>query len=151
MDFKGLKSKYPDVPVLALSGSMSPKMIQGYVNFLEIDTCQLIEKHPDRSNIYYKVVPISPGKVADAIVEYIKGTGLEEDCHNDSCGIIYCRTPKHCEDLQARLEEEGITALVYHGKLSEEMKSSAFQLWKNNRCNIMVATVSLFLRSSCTV
>ena len=79
MDFKGLKNKYPTVPILALSGSMSPNMIQEYADFLDIHACYLIEKYPDRPNIHYKIVEAPSGKIntIDAVVDYIKEFGYD--------------------------------------------------------------------------
>ena len=71
MEFQGFKARYPDVPILALSGSMNPEMIETYIDFMDIDTCYLVHKNPDRSNIYYKIVhPV--GKMVDGVIEYIK-------------------------------------------------------------------------------
>lgn len=72
MQFEGLKSKYPGVPILALTGSMNPSMIQDYVNFIGIENCLLVQNYPDRPNIYYRVIPlVTKEKVVEELIRYV--------------------------------------------------------------------------------
>ena len=72
MEFNNVKARYPNVPVLAMSGSMNEAMICKYLDFMEIDNCILVHTYPDRPNIFYRVIPIICQKVGDAVTKYIE-------------------------------------------------------------------------------
>ena len=72
MQFEGLKNKYPGVPILALTGSMNPSMIQDYVDFVKVKKCLLVENYPDRPNIYYRVIPlVTKERVVEELISYV--------------------------------------------------------------------------------
>ncbi|KAH8117483.1 P-loop containing nucleoside triphosphate hydrolase protein [Phellopilus nigrolimitatus] len=139
MELRVLKKRVPNIPILALSGSMSPTKLKSYVKHMGIQGCQLISKHPDRPNIYYDIIPMDDKGMDAEIVKYVKSGNRQSPTFS---GIVYCRTPRHCNVLQKRLKKAGISSVLYTGQMAQEKKTMSYQLWKHNFCYLMLATIS---------
>ncbi|MDE7379414.1 MAG: RecQ family ATP-dependent DNA helicase [Clostridia bacterium] len=58
-------------------------------------------------------------------------------------GIIYCLTTRDCDYLAEFLNQNGISALPYHAKLTDEQAVEAEEAFMNNRIKALVATIKL--------
>jgi hypothetical protein len=59
-----------------------------------------------------------------------------------SCGIIYARVRKTCDELAAFLQERGISARPYHRGLGSSQLDTTLEAWtEGDGCDIVVATV----------
>ncbi|ACV62200.1 ATP-dependent DNA helicase, RecQ family [Desulfofarcimen acetoxidans DSM 771] len=58
-------------------------------------------------------------------------------------GIIYCLTVADCDRVARWLQEKGINALEYHGKLGNDLRKEREQKLLDNEIKALVATVAL--------
>ncbi|EJD06070.1 P-loop containing nucleoside triphosphate hydrolase protein [Fomitiporia mediterranea MF3/22] len=142
MQLQNLKEKYTSVPILALSGSISQKILHDSERFLGVQDCKIVTKNPDRPNICYQVINMEH-KGLECTAAIVKFLEASLRWNGEQSGIIYCRTPERCRKLQKTLNSEGILATCYFGQeMSEEERSCSYQLWKQNHVRIMIATVA---------
>mmetsp|Transcript_28362 Transcript_28362/g.47595 ORF Transcript_28362/g.47595 Transcript_28362/m.47595 type:complete len:145 (+) Transcript_28362:294-728(+) len=64
----------------------------------------------------------------------------EDSSSSSSVGIIYCVFTSDCEVVAKHLQQCGVGATVYHGKLSEQDKQLAYHQWMSGEVSIVVAT-----------
>lgn len=62
--------------------------------------------------------------------------------HNNECGIVYCVLPQNVAKNQSELLKRNISAVKYHGQLSEEVKTSSLNKWMSGEASVMVANSS---------
>lgn len=86
----------------------------------------------DRPNLFYEVVKAS--SKFSYLINYLKGNFKEDS------GIIYCATRKTVESLARKLNEEGISAVAYHGGMESEIRQKNQDDFIYNRTRIIVAT-----------
>ena len=74
------------------------------------------------------------------ILEYI--TGLASRRGSGSCGIVYARTRKTCDELAEFLRRRGIQARPYHRGIAAQRLDTTLREWsEGDRCDVVVATV----------
>ncbi len=67
----------------------------------------------------------------------------EQDKKITKCGIIFCATTIEVDLVTDYLNTQKINAIRYHSKLSQQTKINNFQLWYEDKINIIVATGAL--------
>ena len=60
--------------------------------------------------------------------------------HADDSGIIYCSTRKTVEEVGEKLNKAGLSAIIYHAGLEDEVRKQNQEDFVYDRKNIMVAT-----------
>lgn len=86
----------------------------------------------DRPNLFYQVIKVS--NKFSYLLDYLKNNFQEES------GIIYCATRKTVESLAKKLNQEGISAIGYHGGMAAEERQDNQDDFIFNRSRIIVAT-----------
>src|SRR5262249_45177758 len=86
-----------------------------------------------RANLTYRVLPRQD--VMKQVREVI-------DRHEGEAGIIYCRTRRDVDDISAALQNKGVQALPYHAGMGSEQRHSTQDAFREERCNVVVATVA---------
>lgn len=95
----------------------------------------LLSQSFNRPNLRYKILP----KKRDAetgIVQFIK------EKHPNETGIIYCYARAKTEEVAMKLRTQGLQARHFHARLAEEDRKRVQQLWQNDECKIIVATIA---------
>ncbi len=109
------------------------------------DICELFTEHGfnlqlipastmSRNNLDYQVIPASNDK-NKPMFEAVR-TALDQG----GCALVYTTTRKDAERLAALLEQEGLEAKHYHGKIAKEQKALILQEFKQGSLNIITAT-----------
>lgn len=125
-----LKENFPNVPILALTASATPKVKEDILTLLKIEHATRFEKSFDRYNIAYMVF-----EVEDKL--YRMTQILKK---NPEPGIVYVRNRKSCIEISRKLTQSGINATYYHGGLSNAEKSKNMTLWTSEKVQVIVAT-----------
>lgn len=141
-DYKQLhifKREFPETPVLGLTATATPQVIMDIKKMLNIPKCQLFTGSFYRPNLVYEIRPTSMKDNIHDLVDLIT-----ERFKNQS-GIIYCLSIKETEDVASKLTSLGVDCQAYHAQLDNRVRSQIQQLWYNNTCKVIAATVAFGL------
>ncbi|MDR2287251.1 MAG: RecQ family ATP-dependent DNA helicase [Prevotellaceae bacterium] len=120
----------PDAPVLALTATATPKVVDDIMEKLHFKKPNLLKKSFERTNLIY-IVRTTENKPAYLLNILRKEPGS---------GIVYVRSRGATKEIAQRLQNEGISADFYHAGLSPEMRNSKQDDWQSGRTRIIVAT-----------
>lgn len=125
-----VRKLFPDVPVLALTATATPVVVDDIMQRLEFGQPHVLRKSFARDNITYVVRPCSE-KLAELvhILRSVAGTA-----------IVYVRSRKRTKLISDELNRMGIHADFYHAGLAVEVKEDKQNKWKGDECRVMVAT-----------
>ncbi|MDE6304823.1 MAG: RecQ family ATP-dependent DNA helicase [Paramuribaculum sp.] len=126
-----LRKLFPEVPVLALTASATPRVADDIMERLEFRPgSNKFALSFDRPNLSY-VVRQTDSKDLQ-LVRILNSVG--------GCGIVYVRSRKRTREIARLLCDEGISADFYHAGLDPAEKDLKQNRWKDNTTRIMVAT-----------
>ncbi|EGO29247.1 hypothetical protein SERLADRAFT_445074 [Serpula lacrymans var. lacrymans S7.9] len=154
-ELRKLRQYFPDVPILALSATCPPKVLNDILKILQMKhtvdgkaaTRQgtvYFSAPLYRKNLHYAVLPkpSSTTQVIEAMVEYI----LEK--HRDESGIVYCSTKKDTESVAENLHQISggvIKAGVYHSEVPDGKKEQLHRQWRQGDVQVVCATIAFGL------
>ncbi|MFZ4400011.1 MAG: RecQ family ATP-dependent DNA helicase [Bacteroidales bacterium] len=119
-----------NVPLLALSATATPEVVDDIQNKLEFKQKNVFQKSFERKNLNYFVIK-SDDKLARLlrVINKLKGTG-----------IIYVRSRKKTVDIANFLNKNNIKAGYYHAGLDHKIRNEQQKLWMNDKNRVIVAT-----------
>ncbi len=125
-----LREYLPDVPVLALTATATPKVATDIMDKLRFKQPNLLSTSFERKNLAYVVRQTAdkPNQML-SILKRVQG-----------CGIIYVRNRRKAKEIAYFLKKQGILANYYHAGLNDEERAVRQDQWKNNAIRIIVAT-----------
>ncbi len=125
-----IRELLPGVPVLALTASATPKVIDDIQKHLKFKQPNVFKKSFARENLIY-YVKNTPDKLGQLLklTRKLQGTG-----------IVYVRSRRRTEELAYFLKQNGISADFYHAGLAFREKERKQNAWKNDKTRIIVAT-----------
>uniref|UniRef100_A0A2N9I5F3 ATP-dependent DNA helicase n=1 Tax=Fagus sylvatica TaxID=28930 RepID=A0A2N9I5F3_FAGSY len=131
-----LRSRLPDVPILALTATAVPKVQQDVIESLCLQNPLVLKSSFNRPNIYYEGIRYSSNKdlLGDAyadLSDLLKSSG-------DVCAIVYCLERTACDDLSAHLSKSGISC----AGLNNKVRTSVLDNWISSKIQVVVATVA---------
>ncbi|MDE6484888.1 MAG: RecQ family ATP-dependent DNA helicase [Duncaniella sp.] len=125
-----LRDVFPYVPVLALTASATPAVVDDIMKVLRFRSRNVLSRSFLRDNISY-VVRIVDDKMR-MLTDVLRSTA--------GCAIVYVRSRRRTREIAAALGAEGISADYYHAGLSPEEKEEKQNRWKRDETRVMVAT-----------
>ena len=125
-----LRELAPDVPVLALTASATPAVVEDIFDKLEFREKNLFQAGFGRRNLSY-VVRETENK-PEQLLRIIHRVG-------DS-GIVYTRTRERSEKIAEFLRNNEVAADFYHGGLANAMRGIKQDKWLRGELQVMVAT-----------
>ncbi len=125
-----LRKYFPKAPLLALTATATPEVIEDIQDKLLFREKNVIEGEFTRKNLTF-FVRKTDSKLADLVkvVKSIRGSG-----------IVYLRNRKKTKEVADHLNRNNIKADYYHAGLSYEIRSLKQEGWTKNKIRIMVAT-----------
>ena len=120
----------PGVPVLALTASATPRVVDDIMSVLKFRTRNLFTKSFARPNISYLVRHTDCKE--QLLLKVLRSTA--------GTAIVYVRSRRRTREIAEMLNLEGISADYYHAGLSPEEKNEKQNLWKTDRTRVIVAT-----------
>lgn len=123
----------PDVPVLALTATATPKVVEDICDKLTLSTphtFNIFRMSFERKNLTYLV-----SYAMDKRTELIR---LLDD--KQGAAIVYVRSRRHAREVAELLTEAGLNATFYHAGLEHAVKDQRQRDWQHDRVRIMVAT-----------
>jgi ATP-dependent DNA helicase RecQ len=120
----------PDVPLLALTATAVPAVIDDIQKKLEFRKKNLFSKSFERKNLTYYVIK-EEDKLSRLvkIIRKVKG-----------CGIVYVRNRRHTKEIAGYLNKQGIRATFYHAGLDHKDREKRQNLWMKEEKNVIVST-----------
>jgi ATP-dependent DNA helicase RecQ len=127
-----LRELLPEVPVLALTASATPRVKKDLAEQLRIADAVVFEGSLRRSNLGLHL-KFSPNKERQLLrlLDRLQGAG-----------IIYAKTRRVCEQLSELLNAEGYHAGYFHAGLEQRAKEGVQNRWISNELPIIVATTA---------
>ncbi len=126
----------PDVPVIALTATATPKVQSDIVKNLDLKEPNIFISSFNRPNLYYEVLPkIKKSQTDESIVRFIKSMKKKS-------GIIYTLNRKTTEELAAILQANGVTAVAYHAGLDGKLRSERQDQFLNEDVQVICATIA---------
>ena len=130
LNIAALRAMFPAAPVLALTASATPEVIDDISRQLHMKSPAIFRKSFTRDNISYIVrdSDYKEGKAID-ILNKVPGTA-----------IVYVRSRRRTREIAAILSAAGISADFYHAGLLPEEKEERQNAWKSGATRVIVAT-----------
>jgi len=125
-----LKELVPNVPMIALTATATPKVVGDIVENLQLEQVQIFKDSFSRSNIVFKVKH-SEDKLYQLKKYMDKVPGS---------AIVYVRSRKMSISLANFLIRNGISASFFHGGIPKSDKEEKLNLWLSGKVRAMVAT-----------
>lgn len=121
-----IKKTFPNVPVLAVTATATPRVVDDIINLLGIQGVSTYSLGTRRTNLEIAVYPKQQF----------------ESCEFTDPTIIYVQTRKICEKVYDLLSAKGLKCGKYHGGMSKIDKDSNHSMFATGDILIIVATVS---------
>ncbi len=130
LNISSIRKVFPCVPVLALTATATPMVVEDIMQRLEFKQRNVYSKSFARDNLSY-VVRHTTEKMAELthILGRVAGTA-----------IVYVRSRKRTKVISDFLNASGIKADYYHAGLSHEEKEDKQNKWKDGEIRVVVAT-----------
>ena len=122
------------IPIIALTATATPKVQDDIIKNLKITDAKVFKSSFNRPNLYYEV-RTKTSQVDIEIIKFIKS-------NNGKSGIVYCLARKSVEELTEALKVNGINALPYHAGLDSKTRARNQDMFLNEDCNVIVATIA---------
>ncbi|MEO6314804.1 MAG: DNA helicase RecQ [Chitinophagaceae bacterium] len=126
----------PDIPVIALTATATPKVQSDIVKNLELRKPRIFISSFNRSNLYYEILPkVKKEDTLKSIVRFIV-------TNKGKSGIIYTLNRKTTEELAELLVSNGIKAVAYHAGLDSKLRATRQDLFLKEDTQVIVATIA---------
>ncbi|HEY6901980.1 MAG TPA: ATP-dependent DNA helicase RecQ, partial [Puia sp.] len=125
-----LRGNLPGVPVLALTASATPAVMDDIQEKLKLESPAVFRLPFTRPNLSYSLftVPNKLQKIAE-ILSKVSGSA-----------IVYCKTRKATRDISEGLVRLGIPSLAYHAGLPQEERIHRQESWLKDKVRVIVST-----------
>lgn len=125
-----LRKLLPDVPVLALTATATPEVVDDIQEKLCFKKKNVFRKSFERTNLSYLVRNVEDkNKYLLRIINQSKGSG-----------IVYTRNRKSTREIALFLVQQNIRADYYHAGLSNAVRNRKQEDWMSGRTRVIVAT-----------
>lgn len=125
-----LRQLVPNVPVLALTATATPKVVDDIQDYLGFAEKNVFRMSFERKNLRY-IVRTTENKFNE-LVHILRSV--------EGPAIVYTRSRQGTVDVAQALVVEGFTALHYHAGLSNVEKDVRQRSWQEDDTRVMVAT-----------
>ncbi len=133
----GLKRRFPNTPVLALTATATPEVTRDIVDQLGMRNPSIFRGSFLRDNLHISAIPKSelPRSTRHAIVELVASRRGES-------GIVYCFSRRSTESLAEELKSAGLSAGHYHAGLDPSERTRVQDAFRDGRIDVVVATIA---------
>jgi len=126
----------PDVPVIALTATATPKVQSDIIKNLDLRTPHIYTSSFNRPNLYYEIQPkIKKEQTLKSIVKFISQ-------NKGKSGIIYTTNRKTTEELAELLQKNDIKAVAYHAGIDSKIRAERQDQFLNEDVQVIVATIA---------
>jgi len=120
-------------PVLALTATATPQVIDDILQQLGIKNAEIIQTGTRRENLQFEVVRTVNSAAKLARLKQV----LSEE---RGSGIIYCATVRHANEIYEWLTDAGENVVHYHGKMRIKDRNHSQAMFMDGKVHAVVAT-----------
>ena len=120
----------PTINIIALTATATKKVVDDIIENLNLSKTSIFKKSFYRNNLAYQIIK-NENKLGKLEQIFKK---------NPFPTIIYVNSRKKTEDISNFINAKGYLSTFYHGGMTNESKTIAFDSWMNEDRLIMVAT-----------
>lgn len=125
-----IRELLPDVPVLALTATATPEVVDDIQEKLHFKEKNVFRKSFKRTNLAY-VVRVTENKEEQLVKILNKVQGAS---------VVYVRNRKRTKEIADILVKNNITAEHFHAGLKNETKDERQNRWKSGKTRVIVST-----------
>ena len=146
LEIANIRKLLPEVPVLALTATATPQVVEDIQEKLTSQTSQTSQtsKTSPTSSTSFNVFKMSFERKNLVYVVRDATDKREQLLHilNSLSGtaIVYTRSRQRTKEISELLNKSGISATFYHAGLDASVKDERQQAWQEDRTRVMVAT-----------
>ena len=130
LEIAEIRKDLPNVPVLALTATATPQVVEDIQNKLLFKQYNVIQKSFERKNLVYYVIHAEDKiNILFKLLNKVQGSG-----------VFYVRNRKKTKEYAMLLQKFGVSADYYHAGLTSEIRAAKQNAWQNNEIRIMVCT-----------
>jgi ATP-dependent DNA helicase RecQ len=133
-----LRDRFPHAPIAAFTASATRKVRHDILTQLKLHEPRTFITSFARRNLRYYVRESSKKEKEKLLLRSIRH-------HKGESIIVYGSTIKTVEETAAMLNDRGIPALHYHGKMEAETRRAHQEQWMNGEADVMVGTIAFGL------
>lgn len=126
------------IPVSCFTATAKPQVIEDIQDYFNSElglSLTIFQSKESRTNLHYRVF-----EQPDDSAKY---TALRDILNQHQVpSIVYVSRTRRAENLAAKLSEDGLSALPYHGKLDSKIKSQNQDAFLAGEVSVMVATTA---------
>lgn len=130
MKISEIRNVFPDVPILALTATATPEVIDDIQDRLGFRQKNVFRMSFERKNLAY-VVRNTDDKISE-LIHILKST--------EGSSIVYVRNRRLTAEIADMLVAQGISASAYHARLDDRVKDERQKAWQSDKVRTMVAT-----------
>jgi ATP-dependent DNA helicase RecQ len=125
-----IRTLLPNVPVLALTASATPKVQEDIIDKLLFKQYSIFKQSFERPTLSYSVFLVDSkiNKLLD-ILRKVPGSS-----------IVYCKSRRLTKEVAQMLAMQQVSVNYYHAGLSEQERSERQMAWLQNKTRVMVCT-----------
>lgn len=129
-EIASIRQDLPDVPILALTATATPEVIDDIQNNLQFHEKNVFRMSFERRNLAY-IVRNVPDKMEQLIhiLSNMKGSA-----------IVYVNSRRRTKECAEQLQKAGISATFYHAGLDNDVKLSRQEEWQKDHVRVIVST-----------
>ncbi|UCE92638.1 MAG: RecQ family ATP-dependent DNA helicase [Flavobacteriaceae bacterium] len=125
-----LNELLPNTAKIALTATATRSVQQDIIGNLKLEQCKIFKGSYLRDNLHIHIKKTED--IRNNLVRLLQ--------KNKDPVIVYVGTRKETIDIARLLNANHLEACSYHGGMNSDEKRNAFELWKEERLKIMVAT-----------
>jgi ATP-dependent DNA helicase RecQ len=133
-----LRSHFPDRPIAAFTASATRRVRHDILNQLQLRDPHKYIASFHRPNLRYVVKLCDADSQAQLLVRALKNT-------TEGNIIVYSPTIARVEETVDMLEENGIAAVGYHGKMEGDERRKNQERWMSDEVRVLVGTIAFGL------
>ena len=144
----GLKGRFGDIPVLALTATATREVTQDIIRQLGMRRPAQFQGSFFRPNLRIHAYRKAPGRLerpgsADALELSLREAILRlVAARRGQSGIVYCLSRRSVEATAEFLRRQGVEALAYHAGMEPERRTDVQDAFRRDRADVIVATVA---------
>jgi ATP-dependent DNA helicase RecQ len=133
-----LRNHFPDRPIAAFTASATRQVRHDIIEQLRLRDPDKYIASFHRPNLRYVVKECQKGTQSSLLLRALKN-------YADSNVIIYAPTINRVEETVDFLEEQGIPAIGYHGKMDAAARRRNQERWMSDEVRVLVGTIAFGL------
>jgi ATP-dependent DNA helicase RecQ len=133
-----LRTHFPEHPIAAFTASATRRVRHDILNQLQLKDPHKYIASFHRPNLRYVAKQCDANSQAQLLVRAIK------NCTEGNI-IVYSPTIARVEETVDRLEENGIAAVGYHGKMEPDERRTNQERWMSDEVRVLVGTIAFGL------